>query len=404
MNLTERIYKQLSQEVSGEWYISNEFGETIIIKVPSTLLKSIIGGCRVRFLYGKNSRNVFPIFHTAIRVYDDPIHFATISNVLLFKNEHLALQKIMNLKCVDVHFYNELNVCVATAEIHFDKDETRKVLDLIGNIEELYTGSFNQVATNSLNCFDYTLDKTRTRRDVYEIDVSTLDFAFSNWKIINNLFWGINESNPIIFNDANEGEVLEKQVWIALENLFGKNLYRNPQIKNKYSFRELTDVLAFHKCGIFLFETKALGLLDLEKERNMDRKVKGIQNQVEKGIEQLKGAAKKVAANTEIFNLNGTEISFDKSIKPHCIVLVSELLPFGDWKEIVHKMFTVMIEQPLFLHVMDLTEFMTYAGVSRGSKERLDLALMDRIEELINHKSIHIKLSRDNTTSGNNMY
>jgi hypothetical protein len=131
----------------------------------------------------------------------------------------------------------------------------------------------------------------------------------------------------------------------------------------------------------------------------MDRKVAGLQKQILKGIDQLTGAAKKVAAGKEVFDHNNDKIIFDRSIVPHCIVLVSELLPFGDWKAVEMKMMEAMGEQSMYLNVLDLREFMLYIGYARGSKERFDVSLMDRVEQFVKVQSIHMRLSGERRES-----
>jgi hypothetical protein len=46
----------------------------------------------------------------------------------------------------------------------------------------------------------------------------------------------------------------------------------------------------------------------------------------------------------------------------------------------------------MYLNVLDLREFMMYIGYARGSKERLDVSLMDRVEEFVKVQSVHIRV------------
>jgi len=70
--------------------------------------------------------------------------------------------------------------------------------------------------------------------------------------------------------------------------------------------------------------------------------------------------------------------------------LVSELLPFGDWKKIQLKMYQAMVQNNIYLNVMDLSEFMKYVTYSNGSKDQLNLILIERVENFVNHETIHI--------------
>lgn len=149
--------------------------------------------------------------------------------------------------------------------------------------------------------------------------------------------------------------------------------------------------MAFYDKGVFLIESKALAVISLENEKSMDKKVSNIKKQIKKGIKQLIGAKNSIDTGIDIYDSKNNIIMFDKKIIPHCIVLVPELLPFGDWEEIVYEMMTVMTKKRIFLHVMDLLEFMKYIKVSSGKKEYLDYYLIKRSESFAQHKNLFIK-------------
>jgi hypothetical protein len=394
MNSADRIYHELVQQVVGIWYISDDFGSKIMVKIPSTAIKSLISGCKMDFLFGKDEQNIFPFFHAGLRIFDDPVHFMRMTSILRFTQEHKALRKIMAMETVNIHFHNELTVCMATATLTIDQTHRNQILALLGDAEQLYSGNYNKLVDHSLNCFDYSVSKKGTTSEALrKIDVLFIDSLLSNWIIMNNTFIGFNERNKLNITDNDEGDLLEKQTWAVLESVFLTSLYRQPRINDKQGFRELTDVLAYHEYGCFLFETKALSVLNLEKERNMDRKVSGLKKQIAKGIDQMKGTAKKVASGVVIYDQKGGVIDFDRTIVPHCIVLVSELLPFGNWTEIENKMISAMKEQRMCLNVMDLRELTTYIALSQGNKNRLDASLLDRVKQFVQFKDIHMRVA-----------
>lgn len=393
MDVAERIFKEVLHETAGIWYIADEYGEKVMVKATSNAVKSIIAGCKIDFLFGKDSQHIFPIFHTGIRIHDDPVHYLRLTSVQRFRQEHHAIKRIMELETVNIHLHNELTMCMATATLTISRKDREKVISLLGNLQDLYSGDYNHHTIQSLDCFDYSIDKDPPKQNVKEIPIIIVDGNLNNFIIMDNIFIGMNEKNHVLINDQKEGEVFEKQIWVTLEQMFLQNVHRNPQITDKYGFRELTDVLAFHQYGSFLIETKALSVLDISRERHMDRKVAGLQKQILTGIGQMKGAAKRVAKNVNVFNNKGELLNFDRSIIPHCIVLVSELLPFGDWKKVEKEIIQAMIDQPMYLNVMDLREFMLFIGYARGSKERLDASLMDRVEKFIELRDIHMRVS-----------
>ncbi len=256
---------------------------------------------------------------------------------------------------------------------------------------ELFVGDFDVKASRSLDCFEHSLKMERIFDDVYDIDTLIIEGKLDGWQMLKNSFIGLNEHNTIVINDINEGPAFEQQVWVSLEALFYYQIYRNPKVAHKKGMRELTDVFAFSDFGIFLIETKAISILTAATERTMERKVKGLQKQIETGIDQLAGAVKKLAEKIPVFDTKGSKILFNRDLLPHCIVLVSELLPFGDWKPIELKMMAVMVKNKMYINVMDLKEFMRYVGMARGNKDRLDYLLMERCKLFVEHRTIHLK-------------
>lgn len=302
MNIADRIYKEMLHEQASLWYISDNFGSKVMIKTQSISIKSLLKGCRIEFLFGKDTMHQPAIFHTGVRIYDDPIHYLTITGVERYYDELNSLEKIMNRSNTYIHFHNELNVCVAYAIVTFEINDQIKALNLLSNIENLFTGDFNRDAVKSLDCFEYSLKIDREFQDIHEIETLIIEGKLSEWKIMENNFIGFNETNKILIDDNKEGDNFEKQVWVSLESLFENQLYRNPKTHHKKVIRELTDVFAFSDYGIFLIETKALSILNTDIERTMERKVIGLKKQIVKAINQLMGATKKIKANEDIYS------------------------------------------------------------------------------------------------------
>lgn len=388
----EQVWQELLHEKAAVWYISDEFGFKIMVKAPSSAIRSVIKGCRVEFLFGKDSEHDKPILHNGVRIYDDPVHYMIITGAQRYEREHSSLLRIIKNEIIPIHFHNELSVCTATAVVSFTPASRMRILKLVGDKGSLYTGPFDDSISRSLDCFVYSLDKAKQFNYARDIEVVVIEATLSNWQMMTNHFIGVNDQSKVVINDSSEGKVFEKQVWASLESMFDFDIYLRPQVKHKNISRELTDILAFSEYGIFLVETKALGILNNDQERNMDRKVAGIQKQISKGIDQLAGAVKKVGEHEIIYDSKGATIEFDRELLPHCIVLVSELLPFGEWKPILIKMFQTMIDVPMQLHLMDLTEFMRYVGYSKHNKHTFDYFLMERTNDLVKHQTVHINL------------
>lgn len=386
----ERIYQELRHEQAAIWYISDIYGAKIMVKLPSNAIKALVKGCRLQFIFGKDELMTPVVFHVGLRVYDDPVHYLTITCNQRFADEHNSLAKIMSLDKVYVHFHNELNVLQAIGTLSFSEGIKHDILSFQGNPKKLYRGNFSKPISHSLDCFEYSLGFNKKYSNPYKIETLIVDNLIAEWQIMENLFMGNHETVKTGIDNIREGEILEKELLVTLGSLFANQTYKSPQIPYKQGKRELIDILAFSEYGIFLVEAKALGVIEADLERTMERKVIGIQKQIDKAINQLIGATKQIAEDVTVYKSNGSEIVFNKKIIPHCIVLVTELLPFGDWQHIEMRIIQTMAEHAMFLNVFDLKEFMRFIGYSKGSKYLFDDLLMKRAENFAQHKSIHV--------------
>lgn len=394
MKQHEEIYREMKGEDVGIWFISDEYGYKISTKIPSNVIRSLINGCQMEFLFGKDNKNDNAYFHTGARIYDDRTNPILITQSGRFFRDYKGLERILNEKEVIIEFYDELVTCSATAELTIKEEERIAILQLMDDINSLYVGDYDANLSASLDSFVYSLDPSQKTSKSYQIKVKSIPCEIKNWNIINKYFYGFADTQLVNISDKDEGGTFERQIWYSMESLFLNDIYLNPVVKQDNKDRELTDILAHHEYRNFLVETKALGVLNLNKEQTIERKVENVKKQVLKGIKQLIGANKNIKRNLPIFSNSGKEIKIDSLLVPHCIVLVSELIPFGDWKEIEQEIILAMMNEKMYLHVMDFNEFMKYIKVSMGKKESLDYYLMGRAEKFVElGGQIHINTS-----------
>ena len=179
---------------------------------------------------------------------------------------------------------------------------------------------------------------------------------------------------------------------------FGNHLYKGPQINKNGKQRELTDVLGYYELGLFLIESKTAAVFSAQENKSVEKKIASIQKQIIKGINQVVGACKSLKDNYTVYDSHGQAIELDRNVIPHCIVLVSEILHSGDWTNIDKHMIDAAKKNNIFLHVMDLSEFILILKASSGKKEVFDYNLMKRFEQWVQHKTIHMR-SRVRTNS-----
>ena len=386
MNKGERIYKELVHEVAGIWFISDDYGSKVMVKVPTPSIKSLIKGCKIEFIFGNDESHNPNIFHTCLKIYDDALNFQMIFSTHRFLDEHLSTAKILNLDNVQIQVFNELNICQAFGDLILSENDKNEIRILLGNPKKLYVGEFNKQIEESLDTFQNSFNEPSPILSK-SLHLVVVVGQIINWKTTQNYIYHEGASVDINIS-GNEGAELEKEVFAVLYSLFSQDTIRNPQIANKSNTRELTDVLAFSEFGIFLVETKALGVINAEEDRKMERKVTGLQKQISKGINQLTGAMKKIAENIPIYDTSGKEILFARTLIPHGIILISEFLPFGEWDEVVISMMNAMIDTNSMIHVMDMKEFMQFIGHARGDKHMFDHFLVQRARYFVENPTM----------------
>ncbi len=149
-------------------------------------------------------------------------------------------------------------------------------------------------------------------------------------------------------------------------------------------------VLCLSQYGIFIFETKAISILTTTPARDTKRRVKNLHKQIKKALGQLSGAVRSLRDGNEVITGSGTKINFDRSILPHMIIVVSELLPFGDWSDIVSEAIGLVRKSNVMVHILDLRELTLLVAVSENA-DAFDYNLMKRFRHFIQCKSVFIR-------------
>jgi hypothetical protein len=112
---------------------------------------------------------------------------------------------------------------------------------------------------------------------------------------------------------------------------------------------------------------------------------------VRKAIAQLIGASKAFAREETILDAKGGELEINREQPPHCIILITELMHWGDWKAIELQLIEAMKQTGAFFHLLDLREFITLLKGSSGKAELFDYNLMERCKLFLENKSVFIR-------------
>ncbi len=385
---SERIYNKMRSEIASLWYVPANNKETaLLIKVPTPTLKALIIGCPIELVYGK--KDIY--LCTGVRIEDIPGTPLLISGAQIVSEEHSALIQSMKQKKFPVFLFNEMDICLASSTIEITDEDSTSVIKMIENENTLYDGNFNNDVSFAVDCFVYSIDKTKSFPNAHDIPIIKITPKIREWKtnnvyfINNDSYYGINIANKI------EGETFENTIWGSLESIFPTTLYKSPHVHHGNKKREFTDVFAYHKYGSFLIEAKDLSVIQAGFDKNESRRLAGIKKQVEKAIKQLVGAVNAFKHGNNLYDDKGNEIIVNRNIPPHCIIMITELMTCGNWDGITEQLLDAMKQTDAFFHLLDLREFISLLKQSSGNPLLIDYNLIERCKLFIKEKSVFIR-------------
>ena len=378
----------MRSEIASLWYVpANDGNETaLIIKAPTPTIKAAILGCPLKLFFGKEDAYLCK----AVMIEDVPGSPVIISGVQIEAEEHQALLKSVQQKSFPVFLFNEMDICVASSIIQLNLNDSEKILSFIKS-EKLYSGNFDSLASAVLDCFEYTLDKALPYQNVHEMDIVEIAPDIGEWETNKIYFLNQAIAQKTDIAEKDEGEIFERTIWGSLESVFPTTLYKSPKVKIGEKTRELTDVYAYYEYGSFLIECKDLSVIQAGYERNMDKRIGGIQKQIKKALKQLVGATNAFKRGDIILDNVNKAIVVDRSQPPHCIVLITELITSGDWNEIAELLIDAVQQTGAFFHIIDFREFITLLKQSSGDPKLIDYNLMERCKICLEKRSVLIR-------------
>lgn len=386
---SERVYKEMRSENASLWIVPANGGDelALLIKAPSSAIKALIAGCPLHLLFGRKG----PYLSTGVRILDMPDAPILISGSQREAEEHQALSRLLLERRTPAFLFNEMDVCLAWTNLELTESDASRVAEILDQQPDLYSGPFTPECSHALDCFCYSADPTHTYSGASTIPLVSIQASLEPWRASNVSFIGFRGHHTITIDNQNEGEMFERAIWASLESVFPLTLYKSAQVKIGNKTRELTDVLAFYEYGSFLIEAKDLSVLQAGYERDQERRTKGVQKQIKKAITQLTGACKAITRGDRVFDATGEELNIVRDKPAHCIVLITELMHWGDWGEIEAQLIKAMQSTGAFFHLIDLREFITLLKGSSGKAPLLDYNLMERCKVFAQNGSVHIR-------------
>ena len=406
---SERIRFQMLSEPSYIWFVPSTGSQThdLLIKATGNVLKSIISGTKARLLCAVNETNYEKYLCFGLTIFDDPANPIHILKIQVDEEEHRVFWEVLKKETIPVYFFDELNQCIAYAPCRFSSDGVSQVIGEIGDPNELYKGRHNKNTAFSMDCLDFSINPSHhfeKAEPLNTIDLGISFGSFETWEIHN---FSVTENHKFEITDAIEGNSFEQRVWTALETIFPLGIYRSPQVTTGEKSRELTDVLCSFGDNLILVESKSMSVFGANPERDMDRKISNLKKHINKALDQLEGGIKQIRKKNRIFQKKAETQNFDEQtitfsenqiLVPHALVVVSEILNFGNWDDEVLKIIELSKNNHALFHVIDLAELMKLISVSNKPSydmetiaNAFDFHLSERFDALVETKSIFVR-------------
>lgn len=377
-----RITNQIAGQDAGLWFWE-EFTKKIIVKAPTHTIKEIYQGKEI-FFYIK-SENYFSkdVLFTGVAINDlreNPVYIFGINR---FNDEIKIIEKLFIEESLEIDFYNELGIAVLSGMLRIDNQLRDTVFAEIGNC------NFDDEDFIVEPYLDKFQEKYIKNRNIKHIELN-----INSFKVVNNHIIG-EEVIEYTVTNHDEGKLLEDKIYASLDYLFKNDLYHSPYFIRQNLKVELTDIFCFSDKGTFIIETKAMSVFNVNTDITTERRIANLQKQIKKALKQVTGVCNNIY-NKEIpiYDIRSDqEIIFDRTICPHCIIIVDDLLPLGDdWHSIFLEVCKQMIEAKCYTNVLDTKEFIKLVKFSNNSKYILDYYLIERCQACISNESLFVNI------------
>jgi hypothetical protein len=185
-------------------------------------------------------------------------------------------------------------------------------------------------------------------------------------------------STELAITSSDEGAQQELLGLWLMDNLTPTGVVHRPQTRQESGrSRELIDLLMFDSDSLFLFESKAVGLLSRNMAPTREKLAQATQKHVKKAIKQLAGAMRRINTRLPVFDRAGAPLELPEQVDiPHAVVLVADLSLLGNSRLFEEGQYgKLAAEVGAALHILDLTELLravqTAEILSEASRRRI---------------------------------
>lgn len=266
----------------------DDFEPTLLIKGDALVLKYLIKGIPLQFVAARirGDRLLYGLL-----IFDDPADPAILWSIMERSEEQNALFRLAEGEDCQVFLFNELAINVAWTAIPLSLASSR-----LGSLAaSAALGPVDHRAMRS--AVDQVLLQARSR-DATDPELLVVDIPrVYDWRVVRNslITKQASVSHLDVF-DLDEGRQQEKLIIWLTDNLLPSVSIDQPQVQKGKKLRELTDALLSYPLGTFIFESKALALLNRPTLPDRPTLIKNILGHIDKAASQLKGAARQIRA------------------------------------------------------------------------------------------------------------
>jgi hypothetical protein len=391
-----RIWEEMKYEAEGCWPLPINNGDefALVTKMAASSIKAVFRHCPVSLTIARADTPDGVVLATTLAVADDPNAALALAGAVRHEEEQLALENILRSGRTLMIFFDELSRPVARATCTLGQPACTKASVMVDAPGVRYTGPLTQLLSDVLDEVQGHADPQQAVPAKYAPTFVMVPLTLSEFATARMTTVGLSDALDFQLDDPDEGAGLEQSTWHLLENLFEGQICHSPQVIEGNSERELTDILAQCEAGLCLIESKAAAMLTTSLDRPTGRRVKSVQKQVDKGIDQLVGALKNLNSGLLLRAKDGSPIEIPASVGAIRIgiVMVSEMLPGLDWETIGAQLLAASHRSGAMLHVLDLRELRILVGVSRNDPVLFVAHLANRFDIMSERKHAMLRM------------
>jgi hypothetical protein len=394
-----RNWEEMKYEAAGCWPLPINKGDefALVTKMAASSIKAAYRSCPVSLTVARAGTPDGVVLATTLTVADDPNAALMLTGALRHAEEQVAIENILRAGRTLVIFFDELSRPVARATCTLSQPECTKGSEMVDAPGARYAGPWTQLLSDVLDEVQGHADPQLAVPAKYAPAFVTVPVTLSEFATMRMTTVGLSDVLEFRLDDPDEGCGLEQSTWHLLENLFEGHIFHAPQVVEGDAERELTDILTRCNAGLCLFESKAATMLTTSLDRPTERRMKSVQKQIDKGIDQLVGAMKNLRKGHPLRTKKGTPIEIPASVGNICngITIVSEMLPGLNWEAIGAQLLAASQHSSAMLHVLDLRELRMLVGISRDDPVLFVAYLAHRFDVMTERKNAMLRTKLD---------